>query len=125
MTIPNWVNWKSIDRDGTVSYWASKPVAFKNHFLGDKKITLEEREILNPFQLEHWPNGMLRRVTPEVAPKYEFYLVKDKLFTSYEEAIKSAEDTVKNTGTSVEISGVSLKKLANVQPVIKTFIQQL
>lgn len=82
---PDWANWRSVGRDGTVNFWVEKPgvatYCFTPMGLGYAlNVESEEREILNQYQLDHWPNGMLtKRPQPKQEDYYGMDLIKTEL----------------------------------------------
>jgi len=96
---PEWANWRSVDRDGTVTFWDNEPVVRTNYFYDDPtKICaaseqIAEREILNQYQLDNWPSGML---TERPKAKEEDYYGMDLVETK---AMKRAKG-VKSDGST-------------------------
>ena len=94
---PEWANWKSIDKDGIVTFWDTKPIALTNCFVpAELGFTLnaesEEREILNQYQLDNWPNGVL---TKRPQTKEEDFFGMDLIET---EAMKKAKGVKADAG---------------------------
>lgn len=60
--VPQWANWRSVDKNGTVKFFNGKPSSHNGYWLCgntlDMMWTSEERELLNQYQLDNWPSGM-------------------------------------------------------------------
>lgn len=59
---PDWANWRSVDKDGIVSYWKNKPIADSKRFIScytDEIYMSVGVASLNKYQISEWPNGML------------------------------------------------------------------
>jgi hypothetical protein len=91
---PEWANWKSIDRDGGVKFWDKKPVRHNGYWLCDDVLDMmwssDDRELLNQYQVDNWPSGML---TERPKAKEEDFYGMDLVET---EAMKKAKLTTKD-----------------------------
>jgi len=56
-----WAEYKTTSKNGNVIYWATRPSVNDEEgvFIGSGKRAVGERELLNQYQIDHWPNGML------------------------------------------------------------------
>jgi len=117
---PEWANWKSVDKDGIVTFWKIKPVALESCFSYSNHLvdftvseTAKEREILNQYQLDNWPSGMLIK-RPKT--KQEDYYGMDLIET---EAMKKAKSINKYNRLIKGQVGASC--VVDVYDVLKAF----
>ena len=114
---PTWANWRSVDRDGGVRFWNKRPVCLSGYWLCNDKSdvmrTSGERELLNTYQINNFPNGML---TKRPQPKQEDYYGMDLVET---EAMKKAKSMNKYNRLIKGQMGASA--VVDVYDVIKAF----
>jgi hypothetical protein len=115
---PEWANWRSVDKDGTVVFWSHRPLIVNNRYVEQtiefSKCSLStEREFLNQYQLDNWPNGML---TERPKPKQEDYYGMDLVET---EAMKKAKSMNKYNRLIKGQVGASC--VVDVYDVLKAF----
>jgi hypothetical protein len=112
---PEWANWRSVDRDGTVKLWINSPVADADGVWRNSNESefYGERELLNTYQINNFPNGML---TKRPQPKQEDYYGMDLVET---EAMKKAKSMNKYNRLIKGQMGASA--VVDVYDVIKAF----
>jgi hypothetical protein len=65
--VPDWVQYKTRDLDGSVSYWECKPEVKGSRWVtnaGEGRHLGGGRDLLNPYQIQTWPlNSLIKRPT--------------------------------------------------------------
>lgn len=99
---PLWANWRSIAKDGTVSFWVLPPFASEHGTWFSQYESVhnsKEKAKLNQYQKEHWPNGML------IKKLLETDLIGTPEMTKAKLNFKTAPDFLKDSVAILEERG--------------------